>query len=106
VLTVVLAVTAVVTLGAGLAYERYRRKQDIRIYRGLLAEESAQRITMDKRIDETAADLIGRRQRHAEALEQTIADTQTALMYLVWRLVENGVLDGNDAPDSDVDTVN
>ena len=97
---------AVVLLAGALAWERYRRKQDIRIYRGLLAEESAQRIAMDQRIDGTAADLIGRRQRHAEALEQTIADTQCGLLWIAQRLTDKGVLGPEDAPDSDVDTIN
>jgi hypothetical protein len=105
VITVLLAI-AVAALAAALAYEAYQRRLEKRIYRGLLAEESAQRIAMDRRIDGTAAHLIGRRQRHAEALEQTIADTQCALMWTAWRLSEAGVLTEADAPANDVETIN
>jgi hypothetical protein len=83
-------IVALVALAWCLAYERDRRKQDGRIFRSLLAEESAQRIFTERQM-----------QRHAVSLERQIIDTQTALMFVAWRLTENGVLDPSDAPADD-----
>jgi hypothetical protein len=99
---IVLAV-AVAMLAAGLAYERYRRKQDLRVLRSLLAEESANRIIADRSIDATAAHVIGRLQRQAIAIEDAIVNIETAMLYQHWRLLENGVLDADDAPPDNVE---
>jgi hypothetical protein len=86
---------AVLVLGLALGYETYRRKQDIRIYRGFLADESAERIR-----------LIRQLQHNEAAAEEAIVNTQTALMYLAWRLTENGTLDEDDAPADEIKAIN
>jgi hypothetical protein len=105
VLNVVLAV-AVAMLAAGLAYERYRRRQDLRILRSLLAKESADRIIASRRLDATAAGVLGRLQSHAIGLEASITDVATALSYLTWRLAAKGCINADDSPERTTDVIN
>jgi hypothetical protein len=100
VLTAILAIV-VVMLATALGYEAYMRRQDLRVFRSLLAEESADRIASVRQLDATAGALINRLQLHAISVEKTIADTQCALMWTAWRLAERGVLDGDDVPGDD-----